>query len=100
MNNPQSPFLKFSQKYTLIAKNTLAINVIKAGISTEIIVQLTKKTREEICSWIASEVSKEIRKMTSDQLVQIADQFVADCLKIDKEYPVNLSNNIPPDDAG
>ena len=99
MYNPQ-PFLELSQEYVLINKNTLAVNVIGMGISIEIIAQMTQKTREEISSWIAAEGSKEILKMSPEQLTQIADQFVTDCLKIDKEYPANLLNNIPPDDAG
>jgi hypothetical protein len=81
-------------------KNTLAINIVGMGISTEIIAQLTEKPREEICRWISAEASEEILKMSPEQLTQIADQFVANCLKVNKEYPVNLSNNIPPDDAG
>jgi len=99
MNNPQPSFLEFSQDHVLIEKRTLAIHVINMGISTEIIAYLTEKTREETYDWIASETSEEILKMSPDQLTQIADQFVANCLKIDKKYPVNLSNNIPPDDA-
>jgi hypothetical protein len=97
MNN-QPSFLEFSQQYVLI-KSTLAINAVGMGISIEIIAQLTEKTKEEICSWIVSEASEEILKMSPEQLIQIADHFVTNCLKINKGYPVNLSNNIPPDDA-
>lgn len=91
-HDDQQSLLPYNKDYVLIHKRTLAVNTATTHNALENLAALTNSTVDAIGELIGGTVSAYIHGLSDDEVCQMADKLVEDCIKNNKQKIVITSN--------